>query len=54
MAVPTNKTLASTGDGGCTAGDAMGAHHKARCTEAGGCMADGATYVANDAATEMG
>ena len=28
-AVPVDKTPASAGDGGCTAGDDMGAHHKA-------------------------
>ena len=54
MAVPADKTPASAGDGGCTAGDAMAAHHKARSAEAGGCMADGTIYVAGDAAAEVG
>ena len=40
MVVPVDKVPASAGDGGCMAEDALGAHHKAQCTKAGGCMAD--------------
>ena len=54
MAVPADNMPAPASDGGCTARDPMGAHHKARSTEAGGCMADGASCVAGDAVAEVG
>ena len=54
MVMPGDEMSASTGDGGCMAENPLGAHNKARFTEAGSCMADGTTYVAGNAAAEVG